>query len=298
MYDLDQLYRAIRYPEIAIAEINRLGNKFIRGHQSFHGGVDIFEFDWDNLIILDACRFDTFRARSPFPGNTKMKLSQGTNTAQFIRANFKGRELHDVVYISANPWFLRLHEEIRASVHRYVNLHTGDLRDAAGGLTTHPKTVTEYARATNQEHQDKRLIVHYLQPHQPYLGDFGRERFGHEKDLIVTVKRSGVSRADVIRAYEENFDLVAESVSSLISELEGLTVITSDHGELLGERQRPIPARYYGHPRGIYVPELLRVPWHIIEDHSRKKVKREQPRPLDAEQEAVKEHLSALGYRV
>ena len=44
---------------------------------------------------------------------------------------------------------------------------------------------------------------------------------------------------------------------------DGRTVVTADHGQLLGERVGPIPIRYHGHRRGVHVEELLKVPWLV-----------------------------------
>lgn len=34
-------------------------------------------------------------------------------------------------------------------------------------------------------------------------------------------------------------------------------------GELLGDRCRPIPVTEYGHYHGLYMDELVKVPWHV-----------------------------------
>lgn len=298
MYSIEQIIKGVRTPSILTSELNRLINRVRYNNACHNSGIEIFEQDWDNLIILDACRYDTFEARNPFLGRTDRVTSKGSTTAEFIRSNFAHRTLYDVVYVSANPWYLRLKDEIDTDVFRYVNVHSDAERDAANGLTTTPERVTERAEEVAVEHPDKRLIIHYLQPHQPFLGPFGRSKFDHRKDFIQTVQQSGVSQADVYRAYEENFDLVASEVETLLETLEGRTVITADHGELLGERQRPIPVSFYGHPEGVYVPALVDVPWHIIETGTRKETVPESPRRTSSDQEAVEDQLSALGYRV
>lgn len=45
---------------------------------------------------------------------------------------------------------------------------------------------------------------------------------------------------------------------------DGTTVVTSDHGNHLGEFATPFPIRLYGHPEGIRTPELIRVPWLVV----------------------------------
>ncbi len=301
MISLSQLRFGARHPELALSKLNGTINRFRVGESYYPDGVDVFAEDWDNLLILDACRHDFFVEQVWFGGHTEKRRSRGTTSREFVRGNFTDRTALDTVYVSANPWYLRLHERIGAQVHDYVNLHDDATRDAADGLTTRPGTVTEHARVANEEHPDKRLIVHYLQPHHPYLSEFGRRTVDHRRDAMLAVKESGADRADVVRAYRENLDLVLREVESLLEDLVGRTVITADHGELLGERERPIPVRRYGHPGGVYVRELLEVPWHVIENRPRKDVVAEDPVDRSdgaTDQAAVEQQLKDLGYRV
>jgi len=48
----------------------------------------------------------------------------------------------------------------------------------------------------------------------------------------------------------------------------GKTVITSDHGNYIGERPSPIPIQEYGPSRGLYDEPMVRVPWLVYEDGS------------------------------
>lgn len=59
------------------------------------------------------------------------------------------------------------------------------------------------------------------------------------------------------KAYEENLHWVLKHVSDLISEVNGRIVITSNHGELLGE---------YGmhFHMNVSIPRLRIVPWFIV----------------------------------
>ena len=298
---IDQLWFGMRNPELALSKLNGSINHWRVGEQYYPEGVDVFEEDWDNLIILDACRFDYFDDQVWFEGTTEKRLSRGSTSREFVRGNFAERDAQDTVYVSANPWYLRLHQRIDGHVHDYLNLHSDEKRDAVGGLTTRPETVTKHALEANEAYPNKRLIFHYLQPHQPYLTDFGREIIDYQRDMMLSVKESDVDRADVVRAYRENLDLVLDEVETLIAELTGKTVITADHGELLGERERPIPVRRFGHPGGVYVDELLEVPWHVIETGKRKEIIAEESAgTLDGQtdHEAVKQQLEDLGYRV
>jgi len=301
MYSIKQLWSGVKHPELVASKINGAVNHLRVGEQYYPDGVDVFAADWDNLVILDACRYDFFEEQATLEGVTEKRLSRGTTSREFIRGNFAKRKTYDTVYASANPWYIRLQEQIGSEVHAYRNLHTDEIRDAVGGLTTKPKTVTEHALQAHEDYPNKRLIIHYLQPHQPYLSEFGRERFETHRDTMLAVKHSDVERDDVVRAYRENLDIVLEEAAQLIELLPGKTVVTSDHGELLGEREQPIPVRRFGHPGGVYVEELLTVPWHVNKTGSRKKVVAEKPADRTnsrAEAGAVKQQLENLGYRL
>ena len=300
MYSFDDVLAGIKHPELAVSKLNGVINHLRVGERYYPFGIDVFEKDWDNLVILDACRYDCFEEQVWFEGRTSKCISRGTTSREFIRGNFTERTAHDVVYLSANPWYMRLHEEIGAELHDYVNLHDEEHRDAADGLTTLPETVTRHAMETAEKYPNKRLIVHYMQPHQPFLSEFGREKFDARKDTMLTVKLSDVTRNDVIQAYRENLDLVLREVVPLFESLVGKTVITSDHGELLGESQRPIPVRGYGHPGGVYIDPLLEVPWHVIDADDRKEVVEESPvgsPEAEIDDDDVERQLEALGYR-
>jgi hypothetical protein len=69
-----------------------------------HGsGIKVMDEDWDNLIILDACRYDIFKNHSKFINqNIEKKVSQGSWTLEFIKSNFVGKSFHDTVYVTSN----------------------------------------------------------------------------------------------------------------------------------------------------------------------------------------------------
>ncbi|QPV62689.1 hypothetical protein I7X12_18485 [Halosimplex litoreum] len=297
MYSLDQVRKGLTDPGMALQELNRWYYA-ARNDGGYHDrGVDIFGADWDNLVILDACRYDEFAARADLPGTLEKRRSRASMTHEWVRANFEGKQLHDVVYVSASGRFLHAQQDLNAEVHEFVSLI--DQSEAYGeAKVCPPDVVTDRALEAAHEHPDKRLIVHYLQPHMPYLGPSG-ETFEYHSSLDESVRRSSVSDEALRRAYRENLDMVLDDVSKLFEQLQGKTAVTSDHGELLGERERPLPVKRYGHPSGIYVPELVEVPWHIYTNGGRKEVVAEPPEAeLEYDEEAIKDHLKDIGYAV
>ena len=274
----------------------RLG--FTRGGRRPYNtdGIDLFAEDWDNLLVLDACRYDAFAREADLDGSLGSRVSRGSMTREWVRANFADRRLLDVVYVTANGNYAHVRDEIGASVHAEVPLWHDEHRTGPDDSITPPGMVAEAAREHAESYPNKRLLVHFVQPHTPYLGPTG-ERFDPRLSLGELPREYDVSDATLERAYRENLSLVLEEVEGLLADLPGKTVVTADHGELLGDRLGPLPVRDYGHPDGIYLPELVRVPWHVSTNGPRKRITREEPtRTADVDRAAVEAHLRDLGY--
>lgn len=291
-YTYSDVKRAFSRPEVVVSKMNQLYNHSRGGQRYNPDGIDVFEEDWDNLLILDACRYDEFERQSSLPGKLESRISRGSTSPEFIRGNFSGKEMHEVVYVSANAWYAKLKDKIGADIHSYEFVE----RDVMDGITSRPETVSAAARQAMESYPNKRLIVHYMQPHWPYLGPTG-EKFPDAR-FFEGVRNSETTHDDIMQAYRENLDLVLSEVESLLPELQGRTVITADHGELLGDREKPIPIKAYRHPEGVYVDSLVKVPWHIHETDERKDIVAERPtdetETVDSEQ--VEQNLRDLGY--
>jgi hypothetical protein len=83
--------------------------------------------------------------------------------------------------------------------------------------------------------------------------------------------------------------------------LSGKTVVTADHGQMIGERSFPIPFHEHGHPPGIYTEELLSVPWLVHTNGPRREITAEElptrEQADDGDETVVSERLRHLGYR-
>lgn len=258
-------------------------------------GIDIFSEDWDNLIILDACRYDFFKAYSTLAGNLEYRISRASNTKQFIKANFRNKTLLDVAYFSDNPHYGRLYDEIGSNLYNFQS----SSRNAFSGAVTHPKTLTDSAIDFVQEHENKRCIVHYLQPHDPYFAENGDELFALESKHPFELRSSGYTHKEIKSAYISSLKLVLQEVDRLLSHLDGKTVITADHGELLRDRLFPIPITMYEHPSFVYVEELVKVPWLVIDGPRKEIIEAESAKDwgfTDPVNEELKEQLEKLGY--
>lgn len=265
-------------------------------------GDEFIREDWDNLLILDAARPDMLDAESVFPdAEITDKISLASSSPGFINKQFSERQLHDTVYVTANPHVNNLEDGV---FHKVVNLLTTDWDDSL--KTVPPWTVVDAALEASHDHVDKRLIVHFMQPHFPFLGQTGdRIPSGFSPSVGETqyrhpwfeqMRNQEHDHKTLVTAYEENHEIAIKNAKRLVDGLDGKTVLTADHGNLIGERGFPIPIRLYGHPKNFKHPSLLRVPWVVI-DGERRKVVSDPPKERERlDDRTVKNRLSALGY--
>jgi hypothetical protein len=278
-------------------------------------GDDFISEDWDNLLLLDACRYDMFKDTCEIDGELKSKTSVGSSTPDFLKQTFRGGDFQDIVYVTANPQVnLRLDPEI---FHDVVEVWKTDWNNDLG--TVEPHKVTKRALEALERHPNKRLIVHYMQPHYPFIGQQSEELDGHsgfelskrlasdeeadrdERTVWDQLKDGEVSEGAVWEAYVENLELVLDDIGSSIDGFEGKTVITSDHGNLMGETATPFRLELYGHPTGIHAEDLVTVPWLSIgsgprrEIHEGERTEEHPQHDIENEQE-IQERLKDLGY--
>ncbi|MDS0295297.1 hypothetical protein [Halogeometricum luteum] len=271
---------------------------------------------WENLLILDGCRYDVFEETHRLEGTLSSVESRGSNSEEFITENFSGRTFHDTVYVSANPFTEVLIED--GVFHDVVNVF--DLAWDEDLRTVTPDAVVEHTRKAYERYPDKRIISHFMQPHYPFIGETGRkmshrglsgevtelDRKADSADLpIWTMLRYRLSEAtleEVWTAYAENLALVLPAVEELLDVLEGKSVVTADHGNLFGEKVRPLPIRTYGHPPGFRTPELVTVPWFVPPFERHRSVRSDPPQVAaddagDGSDDArIEQRLRDLGY--
>jgi hypothetical protein len=266
-----------------------------------HGrGTRVMDEDWDTLILLDACRYDMFAERVPFDGDLQSRISLGSTSEEFLRQNFEDGQHHDTVYVNANVYFPKVGLNQDETFHAVIDLldeWDDDLEIA------HPRTVTDAAKDAHNAYPNKRVIVHYMQPHIPFIGELGQEiqeEIGYRNAWVpFRQNQNPVSMKRLWRGYNENLDLVFEYVSELLDHIDGRVIISADHGNMVGDRQGPIPTkRMYGHPWGVYSAELVKVPWLAITGNKRRLISAEPPQAgKQYSDELITDRLRSLGYR-
>jgi hypothetical protein len=223
------------------------------------GAVRVMDQPWDNLIILDACRADAFRfvlARhaEAFAGvrySLKDVESLGTYTPEFLTRNFSGGTYPDTVYVSANPYVSSL---LPQGTFRDV-IHVWREKWDDRFQTVLPRDMAKAAMRARRDFPDGRLIVHFMQPHTPFVGKY---KLPGEAFWDIALNQ-GLEKAK--RAYIENLEAVFRVLPPVLYYLQGRTIVTADHGEAWGEPAPPLGVPIFGHPKRVHIPSLTTVPW-------------------------------------
>ena len=313
--------------------------------------VRIMDESWDRLILLDACRYDVFEKirQDCLPeGRVSCRQSIGSATTEW-RDNSFPDVYPEVVYVSSNPYInsQKAVSGFAGADHFFQVIDVWKTGwDPIKG-TVLPQTITREALKAIRRWPDKKTIIHYLQPHAPYL-EFGSDCAGFPvPDMVTQQVLRGTTRTgsgtqmktkiygrlypvmkkiscwgnhpdwllsqalrlppcspmDMVRrkygkkglrrAYEENLSAVLKEIVQLIRYLSGDIVITSDHGEYLGEDC------CYSHFAGSDSPYLRNIPWWTV----RKEMAEPSPEPEadfgqtpDIEDDEIQKRLKDLGY--
>jgi len=193
--------------------------------------VNLLDLEWDNLIILDACRYDVFEKLNFIRGNLRKIESVGVHTLAWVQNTFRGRDCRDIVYYCANPVVKTELLKIEKSPQQIYETWKWGWNNRFS--TVIPEAVNAAVVCSQSLHKGKRKIIHYLHPHAPYISrpDLG----GQPLTDIEKGKRSPEIVNECKVAYKENVVFVLEAVEKLLPYLEGKVIVSSDHGEAFGE---------------------------------------------------------------
>ena len=270
-------------------------------------GERYLDRDWDNLILLDACRYDLFKSENTISGRLSPMRSNASSSDEYFEKNIEGRSHGDLVYYSANPHI----DNVDASFHDLYRLWEGETWDEKTG-TVLPSDAVDCVLNTSDEYDDKRIILHMMQPHRPFLGEnaseFAQSGFsragvnrapGEDPEIPFWWERleaGTLGRTQVMRLYRDTLRVALPNVQRLVEYLPGKTVVSADHGNAFGERGMH-GQRLYGHPSYTHHPKLVTVPWLEI-DKQRKSIV-EGTADVQSKREHYRdasEQLEALGY--
>jgi hypothetical protein len=283
-------------------------------------GTNIFDLDWDLLILLDTCRVDACKELSKeysFLNDVGSIRSVGSMSAEWIANTFVTEyrdQINDTAYLSNNVhsertlvdrnlpekhvkaefaptnWNMVEASEVGHLEHvwQYANFIDGN--DA---ICTSPRVIVdrtiEFCRGRGEEFNRK--IVHIEQPHAPYFHAAkraGREPKPHERNPWGFL-RSGGDVDKVWEAYLEEARAALDQVEILLRNVDADTVaISADHGEGIGSWGT------YHHPVGSLNPHVKHVPWVTTSAQDEQTVEPEVHRSKQTT--TAEEQLKALGY--
>jgi hypothetical protein len=282
----------------------------------YNDGTYVLNERWDNLIILDACRFDVFEEvmrEREMTGILEKRVSRGTNTGSFLKENFSNGRHEDIVYVSGNPYVSYF---VRGKFFKIIPVWKYGWDQ--NYRTVRPETMYSFTLDAIKQYSGKRFVIHFMQPHEPYLSHVQYAKVALRGTSLLerrippralNVYANGwfryfpsLDRRTILQHYKQNLEIVMPYVEKLMKVLPGRTVVTADHGEALGEVvNKIVRVRLFGHCPGARIPALTNVPWLYEE---REKAHKSTVRQEDAdteflseeEEKLIQERLKALGY--
>jgi arylsulfatase A-like enzyme len=206
-------------------------------------------------------------------------------------------EMSETVFLCANPHsdefldpgkFFRLDE-----IWKYVwDEETG---------TCPAEDVTDKAIILGGDYPKKRLLVHYIQPHNPFINDLELNTKPTDNDKFIEhdgkdpwhrLEDGEVSEERVWTAYRENLEYVLDEVDRLLNNINAESVIiTSDHGNAKGEWG------LYGHPFGMPFRCLRTVPWIKVSATDSRTCQPDLDGKKKENDAEVEKRLEDLGYK-
>jgi len=254
--------RALRNPNLLKGYLSEKVLATLDRQVSF--GMNIYEREWDVLLILDACRYDLFTEFAPtHPVFEEFELvepvySCASATPVWLDRTFDNApsdEVADTHYVSCTGFSTRVEDAGLSDIDevwRYAVDHEYGI--------TRPEALTDAAIDAIRDGDRHRYLVHYVQPHAPFLhcpgryGSTGGDE-GGTQHVWAGLKQGEFDLESVWEDYGQNLLTVLDHVQTVVENVEGTVAITSDHGNAVGE------LGIYGHPRYCALPTLRRVPW-------------------------------------
>ena len=224
-------------------------------------GCLIRESDWEVIVLLDACRWDVFEQVNYLPGNLQKVNSGAFNTSTWYKNHWNKDTAKNTVLISAQPmaFWIKAHKVFDNAI----------LVKADDSSWMHPRLTID--KALEMDGINQRLLVHLIPPHLPYQGQKGKKfldrigaskegeelwdvKFG-ENNIQKRVENYGRKHDwdELKEYYKENIEFALPEVETYIRHTTRKVIVTSDHGDLIGEDN------LYGHSQ--YRPLLTEVPW-------------------------------------
>lgn len=232
---------------------------------------------WRTLWVMDAMRLDVFREiiqeeniEHPFTG----VFSSGCETGMWIRNTWNHRHYDDITLVSNSAiWWKQQNRGLLERFHRTVPLWRDwrEIDEGASywGAVMPTEEVLEYAEKEHIVKPKKRLLIHDIPPHLPYCTDEGLsflKQIAPKKtvNIVIQLMHYGRNNKDGFKTIRHHYKESARKTLKTILACDwlrerGELVITSDHGEMIGE------GGFYGHSVNYKSLGVLRhVPWMTV----------------------------------
>lgn len=279
----------------------------IRTGKKINYGKKPLDYDWDVMIVLDACRSDLFKEFAPKHSvstsftSIDSHFSCASSSREWFKKGFDeapGDDVSGVHYVTQNPNIS--HFDINQF--NFVEELYNNNQETDTGLL-HPSTVTDTALRAYKETSAERFVVHYMPPHAPFLHCPNKYTIKNKPagwktiDTWFGLQINEFKREDVWEDYGKNLLTVLDEVQRMIRHVDGDVIITSDHANAMGE------FGIYSHPKYVPVPSVKKVPLVRAKGKGEKYDIGELDDVVDVEKEIekkevnVENQLEALGYK-
>ena len=319
MFPIQKIKAGIQNPDkiprflknLALSKYHNFGSK----------EMNIYEKNWDLLIILDACRVDTMQEVASeydfLPEKIPSKISVGGGSVQWMKKTFTSEWKHEIentTYITANPHSERvlgestegLYAQKGGTIDRlswfqsFAPVYEHRWDDEKG--TVSPEAVTdEFFRLYPDEISD-RIVIHYMQPHFPSIPDnlsqgmdIHDDAKWENNDIWTLIRRGHVSTERAYEAYKENLKYVLSEVNRILTNTNfDRVIITADHGNAFGKWGEIAHGQ-------MFLKATREVPWIVTEAE---KIENNIPETRNEREDdtieslSVEEKLESLGYKV
>ncbi|NIB99455.1 hypothetical protein [Halobacterium sp. R2-5] len=292
-----------------------------RGGYWVNYGDNFYDYEWDLLILLDACRWDLMEevvdeydfveAHDNFMGHSShsrewlhktfmqndnsgvgklqvwKEIMQDPDNIDIFKEHYSMKETEEIdetAYITWNFFAEMLDGD---QFDEYVPVGRAKWGDGTGILD--PREITDRTIEVMREHSPERTIAHYMQPHTPLRKEAEPDVSGSVWERI---QRGEKDYDEAWSEYKDNLRWVMDDVELLLENVDAETVVISaDHGNVIGEWG------CYGHRPYAPIPAVKRVPWIEATANDEGTYEPEIDDKEEANQEEIEDRLEALGYK-
>ena len=280
-------------------------------------GSNVYDCEWDVLVVLDTARVDTMEAVSTefsFIEEVESMRSLGSTSSEWIAKTFttdNQQKISKTILVSANPHVQHTLYDRKFPEHdkdalfaltawNTVSPNEFEHIDQPWKYATNerydhvlPRDMTDRAVSLHRKHNPNKMIIHYMQPHRPHIAQAymdDRELTEAERDPFSYLKEGG-DRERVFSNHVADLEFVLRTgVQPLLRNIDADTVaITADHGDGFGENW------CYAHIAGDPRKQVRQVPWVETEATDRGELNPvlDSPEEVSAN---TQNQLEAMGY--